>query len=116
AHEIVRLLGLPTEQLLPAFEDPLLSLATEVSRPLGAPSDTDEGNGSGEGVDAQVDEPTGWVLPLVTGESWTSPAWRFRRGRLVLTPGDSPMGLRLPLDAISWSDPEITGDPAYLES
>jgi len=116
AREIVRLLGLPTEQLLPAFEDPLLTLATEVRRPVGAPIDTEERNVSVEALDAQVDEPTGWVLPLATGESWTSPAWRFRRGRLVLTPGDSPMGLRLPLDAISWSDPEISGDPDYLQA
>jgi uncharacterized protein (DUF2126 family)/transglutaminase-like putative cysteine protease len=116
AREIVRLLGLPTEQLLPAFEDPLLKLAAEVRRPMGAPTDTAEQAVSVEALDAQVSEPTAWVLPLATGESWKSPAWRFRRGRLVLTPGDSAAGLRLPLDAISWSDPEASGDPGYLEA
>jgi len=32
----------------------------------------------------------------------------------VLTPGTSPVGLRLPLDAISWTDPKASGDPSYL--
>ena len=48
--------------------------------------------------------------------SWTSPAWRFRRGRLVLTPGTSAVGLRLPLDSIAWEDPEYAGEPSYLEA
>ena len=69
-----------------------------------------------ETLDAAVDTPSGWVLPVVTGEEWTSPAWRFRRGRLVLTPGTSPVGLRLPLDAIAWEDPAYVGEPSYLEA
>ena len=56
------------------------------------------------------------MLPLTTDGEWTSPAWRFRRGRLVLTPGTSPLGLRLPLDSISWDDPEWPGEPSYLEA
>ena len=67
-------------------------------------------------LDVAADTPTGWVLPLVTGEEWTSPAWRFRRGRLVLTPGTSAVGLRLPLDAIAWDDPAYAGEPSYLEA
>ena len=57
------------------------------------------------------------MLPVVTSEDgWTSPQWRFRRGRLVLTGGTSAVGLRLPLDAISWTDPEYAGEPSYLEA
>src|SRR5664280_225824 len=41
---------------------------------------------------------------------WASADWRLRRGRIVLLPGDSPAGLRLPLDAISWEPPEVQPD------
>ena len=40
-------------------------------------------------------EPVAWALPVVPawfGDVWASPAWRTRRGRLVLVPGDSPAG------------------------
>ena len=65
-------------------------------------------------LDAEETDAVGWVLPLTTGEQWTSPQWSFRRGRLVLTPGDSAVGLRLPLDSISWRDPDPTVEPSYL--
>ena len=41
---------------------------------------------------------------------WASADWRLRRGRIVLLPGDSPAGLRLPLEAISWEPPEVQPD------
>ena len=69
-----------------------------------------------ESLDEDAGDAVGWVLPLVTGNWWTSPQWRFRRGRLVLTPGDSAVGLRLPLDSVAWDDPEYAGEPSYLEA
>lgn len=115
------LLGLPAGQLLPAFEDPLARLAAEVRRPDGpAPSEAEDAALDADALarlDAAIDEPTGWVLPLTTEETgWTSPAWRFRRGRLVLLAGTSAVGLRLPLDSISWADPTAAGEPSYLEA
>ncbi|MCX6407616.1 MAG: transglutaminase family protein [Propionibacteriales bacterium] len=117
AHETARVLGLPEELVLPAWEDPFAAVAREVARPEG--ERPPEGEPDVEQVaelDRAEERPTGWVLPLATGEQWRSPAWRFRRGRLVLAPGDSAVGLRLPLDAIAWADPEASGDPSYLES
>src|SRR5262249_23319480 len=36
------------------------------------------------------------------GEYWTSGPWFLRSERMYLLPGDSPMGLRLPLDSLPW--------------
>jgi uncharacterized protein (DUF2126 family)/transglutaminase-like putative cysteine protease len=119
ARRVTQVLGLPEQQLLAAYEDPFAALAEHVGMPHGERPD---GTGDPElelvaKLDADVTEPTGWVLPITTGETgWTSPAWRFRRGRLVLTPGTSAVGLRLPLDAIAWEDPEWAGEPSYLEA
>ncbi|MCV7013791.1 transglutaminase family protein, partial [Mycolicibacterium madagascariense] len=59
-------------------------------------------------LDATVVEPAAYVLPLHRREDdagWASADWRLRRGRIVLLDGDSPAGLRLPLDSISWRPP-----------
>ncbi|WP_253663640.1 DUF2126 domain-containing protein [Williamsia maris] len=58
---------------------------------------------------ARLDEPvsaaTAHVLPVSRTDddtAWRSVGWFTRRGRLVLTAGTSPAGLRLPLDSLSW--------------
>lgn len=43
----------------------------------------------------------GYVLPLQHG-SWKSGPWPFRGDHMFLLPGDSPAGLRLPLDSLPW--------------
>jgi len=42
-----------------------------------------------------------YVLPLQYG-SWKSGPWPFRGRHMFLLPGDSPAGLRLPLDSLPW--------------
>jgi uncharacterized protein (DUF2126 family)/transglutaminase-like putative cysteine protease len=122
ARAITADLGLPEGQLLPAYEDPLARLAMEVSQPSGPRPALDPERPDPELVD-ELDraetEVAAWVLPLVPswfGEGWASPAWRTRRGRLVLVPGESPAGSRLPLDALSWTDPDYTGEQSYLRA
>lgn len=52
----------------------------------------------------------GYVLPLqvnpagpsLAGPVWSTGPWFFRDERMYLIPGDSPMGYRLPLDALPW--------------
>lgn len=117
AQETARVLGLPDALVLAAWEDPFAVVAREMALPDGERPDEDAADVDAVAArDAAETMPRGWVLPLVTGEQWRTPAWRFRRGRLVLLPGDSAVGLRLPLDAISWTDPEASGDPSYLEA
>ncbi len=43
----------------------------------------------------------GFVLPLQHG-SWKSGPWPFRGEHMFLLPGDSPAGLRLPLESLPW--------------
>ncbi len=57
-------------------------------------------------------ETVGSVLPLhrvIDGGArrWQSGKWFFRAGELFLVPGDSPIGLRLPLEGLPWVDPEV---------
>ena len=54
----------------------------------------------------RLDRPAGYALPVqrdpATG-SWRTGSWFLRAERCYLLPGDSPMGLRLPLDSLPWA-------------
>jgi uncharacterized protein (DUF2126 family)/transglutaminase-like putative cysteine protease len=56
-------------------------------------------------------EPVGSVLPLRRviedgARRWQSGKWFFRDSVMFLVPGDSPVGLRLPLESLPWADPK----------
>ncbi len=59
-----------------------------------------------------IDHKVGFALPLKcqqdseSSHTWLSTAWKFKGGRMLLQSGDSPMGLRLPLDSLHWTAPE----------
>jgi uncharacterized protein (DUF2126 family) len=55
-----------------------------------------------------VTSPVGCVLPLRklwwhAEPTWESGSWVVRSDEMFLTPGDSPMGFRLPLQSLLWS-------------
>ncbi len=66
----------------------------------------------------KLDSVVGYVLPVkaadgprltgqksepgLAGPVWTTGPWFLRDERMYLMPGDSPMGLRLPLDSLPW--------------
>jgi uncharacterized protein (DUF2126 family) len=114
-------LGLPPSQVRPAYEDPLSRLAGAVRQPEGeAVSGADDLEADAAEARAAllarleepVTEPAAYVLPLHRGDDdsgWASADWSLRRGRIVLLDGDSPAGLRLPLNSISWHPPR----PSY---
>jgi uncharacterized protein (DUF2126 family) len=60
-----------------------------------------------------LDHVVGFAVPIrrefSEGEfRWVSGPWFLRREHMFLLPGDSPMGYRLPLDALPWATPEDT--------
>lgn len=119
--------GLPDDQVRAAFEDPLSRLLSALRTPAGdpvspgddlAPDTNDRRAELLARLEDPVADPAAWVLPLHRREDddgWASADWRLRRGRIVLLDGDSPAGLRLPLDSISWQPPRPTfaADPLH---
>jgi uncharacterized protein (DUF2126 family)/transglutaminase-like putative cysteine protease len=120
-------LGLPPSQVRPVYEDPLSRMARMVRMPTGHAVDIDDDleRDSAEAraallarLDEAVVDPAAYVLPLHRRDDdagWSSTDWRLRRGRIVLLEGDSPAGLRLPLDSISWRPPRVSFDADPLE-
>jgi uncharacterized protein (DUF2126 family) len=111
-------LGVDPAHILPAHEDPLVMIKAEADLPEGVDlSDAalDEGSaraGLRQAMEGGLSKPIGHVLPLrrafsrAEGGEWISEAWTFRRNRLYLVAGDSPIGLRLPLSGLPELDPK----------
>jgi uncharacterized protein (DUF2126 family)/transglutaminase-like putative cysteine protease len=115
-------LGLPASQVRPAYEDPLSRLANAVRQPAGFPVAADDDLEADSAdhraallarLDEATTEPAAYVLPLHRRDDdtgWASADWRLRRGRIVLLEGDSPAGLRLPLNSVGWEPPPPSHD------
>ena len=125
ADTLARTLGLFPHYVQPAFEDAAHYLIKEAEVPANLdPSkaklkDGLERRNLANKLSQGLDTPTGYVLPLAwdgNKGSWYSAPWLFRRERLYLVPGDSPLGLRLPLESLPWvaeeeRDVEAEADP-----
>ena len=123
---LARRLGLSPNFVQPGFEDTYYYLWRERRLPVNVdPFDSrldDEMERARlrrvftQGLDAVV----GYLLPLKRvwhtgkggeeapihwspGPAWVTGPWFLRDDRLLLTPGDSPMGWRLPLDSQAWA-------------
>ena len=115
ARQLCALLGIDEALLTPAWEDATWYLFREQSLPSGVDPYRAELR---DGLERQrlarvlsqgLDTPAGWVLPIgrdAGAQCWYSVHWDMRIGRVVLVPGDSPMGLRLPLDSLPVAGPE----------
>ena len=127
--ELATGLRLPATQVRPAYEDPLARLLASVRQPAGPavdPSEDLESDTPSDRTDLvsrlaePADSAVAWVLPLHRRDDdtgWSSADWQLRRGRIVLLEGQSPAGLRLPLDSISWRPPRRTfeADPHAVD-
>ncbi len=104
-------LSLPPECIGRAYEDPAYYLHAESKLPPefdriieGSSFEEIERRRLLRVLDQGLTKPVGFTLPLrynATRQLWQSANIEFRRGFLSLIPGDSPMGLRLPLASIS---------------
>ncbi len=109
AAALARRLGIDAAHAVPAHEDALYYLWKEGNLPDNVDvldsklRDPLERARLRRLFETGLDETVGYALPVArhdSGHRWVSSPWTFRRGALFLLPGDSPMGLRLPLDAL----------------
>src|SRR5664280_2933704 len=117
AEGIAARLGTTADYVQPAFEDPTDSMLKQGAVPVNIDpndpkiEDQEERARILHVFESQTTQPTGFVLPVkrwaANSESgWLSEVWRTRRGRLFLIPGDSPLGLRLPLQSLPYIAPK----------
>lgn len=126
AEKLVERLGLNPAYLIPAYEDPWKALDEESRLPTNIDPHQTDLNQAGarqslsKKLRAGLAAVVGYVLPLKSannaGVIWQSSRWPLQHDRLYLLPGDSPMGLRLPLSSLPWVAPadfevELPPDP-----
>ncbi|MTH65175.1 DUF2126 domain-containing protein [Paracoccus shanxieyensis] len=116
-REIAAELDLPADNILPAYEDPAEWLLREAQLPDNVTpensrlKDPEERHRLATVFNRGLTQPVGFVLPVQpwqardAGRGWQSEAWRLRRGKIYLTPGDSALGYRLPLGSLPWLSP-----------
>ncbi|MBT6117555.1 MAG: transglutaminase family protein [Rhodospirillaceae bacterium] len=125
-------LGLDRPSPIPAYEDAWYHFWLQRRTPSDAkldpaePTDDMERDRLARLLEAGLDAPVGYVLPLAgvepkpkpkpkKGAAWRSSLWRFRTDRLFLVAGDSPMGWRLPLGDLPADDPELVRTALCVE-
>jgi uncharacterized protein (DUF2126 family) len=109
-------LGIAGDYVLPAYEDPGHWLQKEASLPPNVEpgdsklADPEERARMARVFDQGLNTPRGFVLPIqrwnAQAPRWRSERWQLRRGNLFLMPGDSPLGLRLPISSLPYIPPE----------
>ncbi|MBS9476851.1 transglutaminase family protein [Ancylobacter radicis] len=109
-------LGLDPVYVEPAYEDPGHWILKEGDLPENVTTqesrldDPEERSRIARIFERGLGRPTGYVLPVQRWQArsvrgWVSEKWSFRRGKLFLVPGDSPVGFRLPLASLPWVPP-----------
>jgi uncharacterized protein (DUF2126 family) len=113
ARGLAQRLGLDPDYVNPAFEDPLHHLQKERQLPVNVDpvdnrlDDPEERERLRRVFERGLETPAGMVLPLQRGwgkdgPEWQTGLWMLRGQHLYLLPGDSPVGLRLPLPSLPW--------------
>lgn len=107
--ELAKHLAVSKDNISEAYEDIFYFLWTEGKNPVNVDprkanlKDSLERKTLARLLNDGLGEPVGYVLPLqwnYWNNKWLSCKWIFNREHLYLIPGNSPLGLRLPLDAL----------------
>jgi uncharacterized protein (DUF2126 family)/transglutaminase-like putative cysteine protease len=120
AEGTAKRLGLGAKYVMPAYEDPAHWIEREAALPANVSpddsklSDPEERARMARVFDEGLDFPKGYVLPIQRWNGiasrhparWRSEKWKLRRSNLFLSPGDSPLGLRLPISSLEYVPPE----------
>ncbi|MGO9059717.1 MAG: DUF2126 domain-containing protein [Candidatus Binataceae bacterium] len=110
---LARRLGIDPDYINPAFEDPLYYLQRERQLPMNVDpvdnrlDDPIERERVRRVFEHGLNTPVGFVLPVQrgwgrSGPEWQTGLWMLRGQHLFVIPGDSPVGLRLPLPSLPW--------------
>ena len=102
-------LGCGSEWIMPTYEDAFYYLWRERKLPVNVDphksnlKDKEERTRLSKVFEQGLDKVIGHVLPLKPVENgWETGPWFLRAERCYLVPGDSPIGLRLPMDSQPW--------------
>ncbi len=109
-------LGLPSDSGMAAYEDAAHFALVEQKLPVNLTTKDNKIEDEAErarvikAFERGLGNPAGYVLPIQAwqsqaGRRWATERWNFRRGRLFLVPGDSPVGFRLPLGGLPYLTP-----------
>ncbi|UAM99409.1 transglutaminase family protein [Polaribacter litorisediminis] len=110
-NKLTEYLAISNQHITPAYEDAFYFLWEQGKLPIDLNPSEDKDSSLAEKklkeiLENGTSEPVGYVLPLNKTEgNWFSSHWKFRRNYIYLTPGNSPLGLRLPLDSLQ-AEPE----------
>jgi uncharacterized protein (DUF2126 family)/transglutaminase-like putative cysteine protease len=112
-----KFLGTDDDSVAPAYEDAFYFLWEEGKLPIDVDpkkynkNDTHLRRKLGDILEQGIGKAVGHVFPLVKKSGkWITNTWEFRGKHLLLTPGNSSIGLRLPLDSLP-KNPEIPSEP-----
>ncbi len=108
-NELAKHLAVDPAYVSPAYEDVFYFLWTEGKNPVNVDplksnlNDPLERRMLAQLLNNGLGDPAGYVLPLQWNhwsKNWMSSKWIFNRDYLFLIPGNSPIGLRLPLESL----------------
>lgn len=107
--ELTKYLGIEPKNITPTYEDPIYWALEEGKLPANIDplavnlKDSVQRRTLAKLLEKGLNNPSGFVVPITydyTYKNWVSCVWEFKRNHCYLIPGNSPIGLRLPLESL----------------